>query len=269
MLLDGVDDDLTQLLDEVVLGVVEIGLVVHLPPAAGADLAALHDEDVSGWELIDSGKQRLVRERELKRQVVAETVEVRLDARQERKEDLRLGRAVENVVDERRVERLDAEPVPGDDEALGTLVPERECEHAAESGKRVQPPPPVGTQDDLRIRVRPEGPLAELAAELLVVEDLAVEGDPVSLAVAQRLIPVLEIDDLEPRVGEADVPARVRPQSLAVGAAVGEQLDHALEGCRQMRDTLVLERGHSPNAAHFPMLVGCSRAATGRKSLPR
>ena len=70
-------------------------------------------------------------------------------------------------------------------------------------------------------------------------------------------------------VREADVPARVRPHSLAVRAAVREQLEHAVQGCRQMRDTLVLERRHSPNAAHSPMLVGLSRAATGRKALPR
>ncbi len=106
------------------------------------------------------------------------------------------------------VERLDSERVACEEELAFHRVPDAESEHAAESIDNFVAPPPVTEENHLGIAVRQES-LAErleLAAELEVVVDLAVEGDR-QVAVGGRLGLVAagrEIDDREAAVGESD-----------------------------------------------------------------
>ena len=71
-------------------------------------------------------------------------------------------------------------------------------------------------------------PRDQLLAQLDVVEDLAVEGDPDALVVVRhRLRAGRKIDDGKPRMGEAEAVAVARP--LAVRAAVAQLREHPAE----------------------------------------
>ncbi len=80
---------------------------------------------------------------------------------------------------QREVERLDAEAVAGDEQALRPAVPDREGEHAVESREHALPLDLVEAEDDLGVGLGPEGVPAsfEIGAQLEEVVDLAVEGD--------------------------------------------------------------------------------------------
>src|SRR4051812_45498059 len=78
------------------------------------------------------------------------------------------------------VERLLADPVPGHEELLLLLVPDREGEHAAEALDAALAHLLVEVDDRLGVRARVEAValLLELFFERLEVVDLAVEDDP-------------------------------------------------------------------------------------------
>jgi hypothetical protein len=83
----------------------------------------------------------------------------------------------------------------------------------------------VSAQDDLRVAGGLE-PTPDLAAQLGVVVDLAVVGDPSPSFVRHRLVAVLEVDNAQSPMAEPDVAAFVYPDSRVVGAAVSDEVAH-------------------------------------------
>ena len=173
----------------VVLGrVLEVRLEVDLPVALRLHVAVAHAQEMAGEKLLNALEEGLAGERELEGQVIGEPVRVGLDLRQERQQRLHLGREVEDAVNDRVVERLDPEAVPRGEQRLSLLVPEREREHPAQPLEAGLAPLAVGAQDHLGVGARVEAVLAEEPAQLDVVVDLAVVGDPVAGAVGHRLV---------------------------------------------------------------------------------
>src|SRR5205085_775399 len=79
-------------------------------------------------------------------------------------------------------------------------VPDCEGEHAAQAVDAARPEVFVQVNDRFRIARRPQRmpALLEVAPQLLVVVDFAVENDPDgSVFVRDRLVAVIEIDDAE------------------------------------------------------------------------
>ena len=73
------------------------------------------------------------------------------------------------------VQRLDAQPVPDEKQALQAHVPQREGEHAGQPGGQAGAPFLVTAQHDLGVACRPEPvpPTAQFLAQPPVVVDLA------------------------------------------------------------------------------------------------
>ena len=243
-----------QLLDlalEVGLGVVEVDVVVDLPVAFRRRLAAGDPQQVPGLQLAHPLEQGLAGEAELEGEVVLEAVGIGLDRRQHRHQRLRLRGEVEDVADDRVVKGLDPEAVPRADQLLAGLVPDRVGEHPAQPLQRVGAPAVVGPQHDLGVAAGAEGAAADLGAQLGVVVDLAVVGDPAPGLVGHRLVPGRGgVDDREAPVGEADVPTLVGPDPLVVGAAVADQLVHHLELALEVGDRLSVEVDRAADSAH-------------------
>src|SRR4029450_5822998 len=94
-----------------------------------------------------------------------------------------------------------------------------------QTGNRRGPPGAEGCQDHLGVGAGAEAETAalQLGAELPVVVDLAVEGDPVALArVRHRLRAPSDVDDREAPMHQRDT--RLEEDTLAVGAPVSHQL---------------------------------------------
>ena len=147
-------------------------------------------------------------------------------ARPHGEERLQLGGEEEPVRQPRVVEGLDAEAVAGEHQLAPARVVQREGEHAVQRREGVETIQRVGVQDGLAVGGRGEAPAARLErrAQLDEVVDLAVGGEG-EVAVDHRLVPALEIDDRQPRLGEPEGPGHVHAQ--VVGAAVGERGGHA------------------------------------------
>src|SRR6266550_767070 len=129
---------------------------MDLPVPLRPNRAVLHGERVPGKQLADVAQERLATETELEGEVILQRVHVRLDRGEEREEGLRLRRADERSVDDRVMERLDAEAVARTEEAALGLVPDCEREHAAQVLDASSTPFAVGAQHDLGVRGRPE-----------------------------------------------------------------------------------------------------------------
>ena len=103
------------------------------------------------------------------------------------------------------MQRLLPDPVAGEDEALARAVPERDREHPAERGRKVDAVLLVRVRDDCRVagsrhRV---APLREVTPDLVEVVQLAVEDrDDVAGLVRRGLLSRLEVDDPEPAMAE-------------------------------------------------------------------
>ena len=142
------------------------------------------------------------------------------------------GREAQRPVGLGEVERLDPEPVAHERDAPGVALGDREGEHAREAVDAGLAPAVPGLRDDLRVARREEAQAVglELAAQLAVVVDAAVEGDDEpEVGVHQRLgRPVAEVDDLQPPVGQRD--AVQRPCPAAVGPAARDGVGHPVDG---------------------------------------
>ena len=127
-------------------------------------------------------------------------------------------------VTHRVVDRPHAGAVARQHQALTARVPDGEGEVAVERLDAIGTPLLVEMDDDLGVGRRLEHVAAgdQLGAQLDVVEDLAVEGDPNgAVLVAHRLPAAVEIDDAEARVGEADV--AVDESAVAVRTAMRQR----------------------------------------------
>ncbi|MCY1528253.1 hypothetical protein D9M68_633530 [compost metagenome] len=78
----------------------------------------------------------------------------------------------------RQVQRLDAEPVAGDEQAPPVAFPDGEGEHSIESGQQLRAPGVVSLQQHFRIAVGKEAVTQsfQLLAQFRVVVDGAVEN---------------------------------------------------------------------------------------------
>ena len=147
----------------------------------------------------------------------------------------------EPVPGPRVVERLDPDPVARQQELAPPPVPQREREEPAEALDAARPPRLVTVDHDLRVAAPAEAmpERLEFAAQLLVVEDLAVV-DELDRAVLVRDglgAGGREVDDPEAPGDEPD--GAVLEHGPLIGAAVLEDLPHRLED---------VGRGHLPRA---------------------
>ena len=169
-------------------------------------LPGLPDEHAPGRQLAYVAEDRQRRRHEAEREERLERVlvdlagEVRLAHQR-----LQLGREGERVSGQPVVERLDAETVAREDEALSPRVPDRDREHPPETLREKRPVLLVEVREDLRVALRAEGMalVDELGTQLAVVVDLAVlhDGDRAVL-VRQRLVARLQVDDRQAPRGE-------------------------------------------------------------------
>ena len=208
---------------------VEVRLVVDLPVPAHGDLAVADGEHVARQELANALEKRLAAQAELEAEVVLQSVDIGLHRGQERDQRFDLAREIEDAVDFRVVERLDAKPVAGAKQRVGRFVPQREREHAAEFLEAFDAPLLVRPQRDLGVRGGAEPAATKLGSQLDVVVDLAVVGDPAAVAVGHGLVAGREVDDGQAAVRETDVTAIVFPGRVAVRAAMDLHLVHQIE----------------------------------------
>ncbi len=125
---------------------------------------------------------------------------------------------------QRVVQRLDAEPVAGEEERLAIPIPQREREHAAEPLDAVLAPLLPGMNDHLGVAAGPEAvsKLREFRDQRLIVVDLAVEDDDhAAVLVEQRLLPGGEVDDREPAMAEPQAGLGVQPDLVRPAMVLG------------------------------------------------
>src|SRR5882762_1010632 len=119
------------------------------------------------------------------------------------------------------VHGFDAHSVTREHQPLPGLTPNRNCKHAAQTGKASNIPLEKGAQHKLGIAIRAEmipGPL-QLLSKLDVVVDLAVEKDNgVTVRAFKGLVPGCKVDDSQPNRAERNVLRFVG--SLLIGTAV-------------------------------------------------
>ncbi len=158
------------------------------------------------------------------------------------------------------VERLDPQPVAGEEEPAPRAVPEGEGEHAVQERQKGVAALLVEPQEDLGVGLGAEGAAArlQLLFELQEVVDLAVVGDR-DRAVRGRHRPAAApggVEDGQPPVGEperavGEDPGVVRP---AVDHPVRHR-SHLVAGDRPARPEAVQPR----NPAHASLLAGNGR----------
>ncbi len=98
------------------------------------------------------------------------------------------------------IERLDAHAIAGEQEAFTRLGPDGHCEHAAHPGKAVGVPLQEGAQDGFGIAVAAEAMAQrfQVAADLQVIVDLAVEGDDgVGVVTSEGLVAAAQVDNFQ------------------------------------------------------------------------
>ena len=184
---------------------------------------------------------------------------------------LQLRRKRQRAVGQPRPEqRLLAEPVTGEDEALASGVPERHREHAVQPLDEVRPALLVEVRQDRCVARAANLVPTQLVAKRHEVVGLAVEhGDDVAPLVRHRLVAGLEVDDLQPLVTEHAVAEGVR-RSL-VRPALDERGAHGVHelGIRRARGRI--ESGDAAHGTHTARavrgrLVSCG-ASAGRRRL--
>ena len=140
---------------------------------------------------------------------------------------LDLGREEQPIAIARPVERLDPEAIASDEQTAPARIPDREREHAAEVVDAVVAPLLVGVDDALGVRLRAidVAEAFELAPEVAVVVNLAVEADPDRLVfVGERLLAGGEIHDAQTAMAEGRLLVDEKPGS--VRTAMHEDVAH-------------------------------------------
>jgi hypothetical protein len=202
------------------------------PVAALLPRAVAVAPHVAGAELFDAAEHGLRRDDGPERERLVESPRIE-GARQRRRrgEDrLHLAREEHAPVVLGHVERAHAHAVAAEHELAAPRVPERDRPLAVEALERPFAPLLPRVDDDLGVAPRPEAvaALLELRAQVEVVEDLAVVGDPErAVLVREGLLPGREVDDREPRVRQADPVVAVDAE--LVRAAVSERGGHGAE----------------------------------------
>ena len=225
-----------QFLGALVLAAREVRRLGELPVPVAADDrrgrrgGEVEREQVTRRQLRDALERRLRRQRAPEGENLPERarVETARDLGQH-EEGLHFRRDGEAAADDRVEDRPDAHAVARDHQSVAPPVVQRDRELAVQVLHETVAVLLVEVDDHLRVGVRVEAvPLAlEVAPQLDVVEDLAVEDDPDGLVlVVDRLPAALEVDDREAGVGEAH--ASVHQGAEAVGAAMLQGPNHRL-----------------------------------------
>jgi hypothetical protein len=206
------------------------------PVAPLGELARAPRRRAPGRELADAAEERARTRHVAIRKVVPDGREVHLGTRAgQRQQRLDLGSEVQVLALLQQEERLLAEAVAREEEHAAARVPDGEGEHAAQALHHALAPVLPGAQQHLGVRGRREGVARslELGAQLAEVVDLAVERErQARRRVAHRLVAAARIDDGEAAVPQQDAAARAGVDlagPVAVGAAVRDRLEHALE----------------------------------------
>ena len=146
-------------------------------------------------------------------------------------------------------QRLDADRVAGERQALCELVPDGDREHAFEPGPGVVAPAQVSGEDGLGVAVIGlEGVAAlELAPQRRMIDDLAVEDDRVAPVGAEdRLVAAFDVDDAEAAHAEAEI--AVDEIAGVIGAAVAKAVAGSRDGV--LRHRLAAASIPACNSAH-------------------
>ena len=164
---------------------------------------------------------------------------------------------LEAIID---IQRLDAQPVPGEEQLARPGVPDGKGEHSVESFHARRAPLLEGVHDGLGVAAgaEPVAPGLQLAAQIGVIVDLAVVDQlDGAVLVGHRLVAAGGIHDAQP--GHAQRQRALDPIALLVGASVPERPAHRFENGPRRRPP----RPHVPvsrDAAH--------RQAAARRAAP-
>ena len=210
------------------------GRVVRLPPRPlGDDLAALPDDELAGREHVHAAERRARRARGPGREDVVDAAEVRL-GRDLAGGEQRLGLRAEDdraVVEQRPVQRVDAEAVADQRQPARTRLPPGERELAVQLVERGETVALQQAVHDLGVArgLQVDPVTCELGAQLRVVEDLAVVDDERPTRVRLHRLPaVLDVEDGQTCGDEAG--ALTERQSEPVGPAVADRPRHPAQG---------------------------------------
>jgi hypothetical protein len=204
-------------------------LVGHPPIGDGRDAAVERDLQAMTWlQLADAREERVRRRYGARGQVRVEALGVdrARQAGSVERLDLRAERDV--LVPDGVVERENSHTVARQVHHPAAGVDGREGELSAEALDERRPVLHQTGEHDLGVAVGDER-IMELAPQLLVVEDLAVEHqDPTSVGRVHRLVRVGQVDDRQPGVGQAHM--ALPPVARLVGTAMAEDVAHGTEG---------------------------------------
>ena len=197
----------------------------------GAEVGEREREEAAGGEFMNVPEMRARGGEREPGDVIGKGVGVALAADpREREETFQLGgkgeaRAVAGVV-----ERLLAEVVAREEQAVLPRVEEGEGEHAAQFSKHGVAVLFVQMHEDFGVALRAKNMACgeEVAAEFEVVVDFAVEDDADGFVLVPDGLPAaFEINDAEPPHAEREAGHGV--QARAVRPAVGDEVEHPLQ----------------------------------------
>ena len=151
-------------------------------------------------------------------------------------------------------QRLDAEPVAGENQPATPPVVDGDAEHAAHLVEEVEVVPQVERKQHLAVRAAAQRPGRQARRELTVVVDLPVahQGNR-AVGADERLAPAVRVDQCQPGERQADLAGRARAEHLlVVGSAVGERERHPTEDVvRPGRERLTVQSGQTRDSAHW------------------
>ncbi len=128
------------------------------------------------------------------------------------------------------MQRHDAETVAHQPQSPPAPIPESERELAVKHGPGFRAILLVAMHDNFRIavRVEPVSKARQFLAQLHIIENLAVEGDPYrAFAVMDRLRAASEIDEAKAGVGQPDTLIAI--EAVSVGTAMSEHANHCAQ----------------------------------------
>ena len=207
-------------------GVLRLG---QLPVTHQSRAAVFKNQQMGGRELLDLGEERAVSADEAIEKEVSEGGGIGLATDLAGLEDRLLLRSeIEASVRRQNImQRFDAHPISGQNQAPPGGIPQGQGKHSAEVLHKPEFElfVKVGRHLGVASRREPMSPAFQRVRKLQVIVDFAVtdQGDG-SVFVVERLFSGVQIDDAESSNSEADFPFDMN--TVAVGAAVGEGRFH-------------------------------------------